>query len=492
MLEPPSGPLADICHNFIINDSEELVNDTTSTNPQNWPNKKKWVAVALAALYQFLATIAATMSSPALPYIASGGDDEKLQEILILKSDLGFATTIQMQMILSIFVLGYAFGPLFFGPLSEVYGRYTILQGSNWLFIIFNFASGLSQTPTQMLLFRFMAGFTGSTSSVLASSIASDCFQVSEMGPALAVSVLGIVLSPALGPIYGGFLVQNISWRWIFWIVSIFGTAFNIIGTFILPETYRPLLETRARKLTLANDSLTETPQHILSTLVTAIIRPFIMLGLQPIVQAIALIMGFVYGVLFIVLSTFSALYVKKYDQTTQISSLHYIAIGVGLLIGNRASGFLLPASSRYFQKRYDTGQKPEYYLPAAIPAAIFLPIGLFLYGWMAELTVFWIVPDIGIAIVALCINFTFQALTMYTVEVYRTYSASALAAVGVLRFLAGFSFPLFGPGLYEKFGYGWGNSTIAFVWIVLGVPALIILFFYGERIRTASSYASG
>ncbi|KAI8618118.1 hypothetical protein BC830DRAFT_1051209, partial [Chytriomyces sp. MP71] len=79
---------------------------------------------------------------------------------------------------------------------------------------------------------------------------------------------------------------------------------------------------------------------------------------------------------------------------------------------------------------------------------------------------VHWIVPDIGIIPFSMSVNVTFQALTVYTVDVYMMYSASALAAVSSLQSLAGFGFPLFADNLYDQLGYGWGNPVLAFVGI--------------------------
>jgi MFS family permease len=65
-------------------------------------------------------------------------------------------------LVISIYVLGFAFGPLFLGPLSEVYGRRIVLQVSNIVFLIFNTACGGCKTATQLIVFRFLSGLGGS------------------------------------------------------------------------------------------------------------------------------------------------------------------------------------------------------------------------------------------------------------------------------------------------------------------------------------------
>jgi len=50
----------------------------------------------------------------------------------------------------------------------------------------------------------------------------------------------------------------------------------------------------------------------------------------------------------------------------------------------------------------------------------------------------------------------------------------------------------LFAPAMYGALGYGWGNSVLGFVAIVVGLPAPALFWFYGERLRARSTYASG
>lgn len=67
-----------------------------------------------------------------------------------------------LELTLSTFVLAYAVGPLFLGPLSEIYGRKIILQLTNLFYIVFNVACGVSKSTGQMIVFRFLAGLGGS------------------------------------------------------------------------------------------------------------------------------------------------------------------------------------------------------------------------------------------------------------------------------------------------------------------------------------------
>jgi hypothetical protein len=130
-------------------------------NPRNWTFKRKWAAVFVVSSFTFISPVSSSMVAPALSQVAK---------------DLGIKSSFETAMVLSIFVLSYAIGPLLFGPLSEVYGRVRVLQLSNLLYFIFNLGCAFAQTGTQMLVFRFLAGFGGSAMLALGGGILADCF----------------------------------------------------------------------------------------------------------------------------------------------------------------------------------------------------------------------------------------------------------------------------------------------------------------------------
>lgn len=82
----------------------------------------------------------------------------------IIARDVNITHTAEKPMILSIFLLGFAIGPLFISPLSEIWGRIRVLQLFNLGYLVFNTACGLSQTGSQILVFRLLSGLFGSAS----------------------------------------------------------------------------------------------------------------------------------------------------------------------------------------------------------------------------------------------------------------------------------------------------------------------------------------
>lgn len=80
------------------------------------------------------------------------------------------------------------------------------------------------------------------------------------------------------------------------------------------------------------------------------------------------------------------------------------------------------------------------------------------------------------------------MATTMYLVDAYTVYSASATAANTMVRCLIGALIPLAGPAMFSKLGYGWGNSLLGFIAVAF-IPVPFVFYRYGERIRESKVF---
>ncbi|PYI03436.1 MFS general substrate transporter [Aspergillus sclerotiicarbonarius CBS 121057] len=455
-------------------------------NPKNWPMKRKWAAVLTVSCFTFISPVSSSMVAPALGSISA---------------DFHITDEVISQLTLSVFILAYAVGPLFLGPLSEIYGRVIVLQLANLLYLVFNIGCGVSQTKVQMIVCRFFAGLGGSAPLAIGGGVLSDCFKPEQRGKSVAIYSLAPLLGPAVGPIAGGFIAENTTWRWVFYATSIADGLIQVAGLFFLRETYAPvILKKRAQKLrkeTNDPDYQTEYERQnktLGQVMRAALIRPFRLLATQPIVQALAAYMAFIYGTMYLVLSTFPSLWTSPdyYNESTGIGGLNYISLGLGFWLGSQICAPLNDRIYRRLKARNNGVGQPEFRVPLLYIGALFIPAGLFIYGWTAQTRCHWIAPNIGACIYGMGNIITFQCLQTYIVDSYTRFAASALAAVACMRSLAGFGFPLFAPSMYQALHYGWGNSVLAFIAIGLGVPAPIFLWRYGEKLRKMSTYAAG
>lgn len=100
-----------------------------------------------------------------------------------------------MQMSLSIFVLGYAIGPLILSPISEVFGRKWVLQCGNLWFLVFNIGCIFASSTPQLLVLRLFAGIGGGAPLGIGGGILSDVWTKEERGKAVGI----YVLAPLIG-----------------------------------------------------------------------------------------------------------------------------------------------------------------------------------------------------------------------------------------------------------------------------------------------------
>jgi MFS family permease len=261
-----------------------------------------------------------------------------------------------------------------------------VLQLANLFFLIFNLVCGFAKTPAQMLVFRFLSGLGGSAPLAIGGGILADCFHPEQRGKAIGIYSLAPLIGPAAGPIAGGFIAENTTWRWVFWAVTIADAVIQVFGLFFLQETWAPkLLEIKARKLRkeTGNPNLyaeLNKEKSVVAKLRTSLSRPFILLATQPTVQVCAVYMAYLYGLVYLVISSFPGLYTSKdyYGQSTQIGGLHYIALAVGYFLGAQLTARFNDWLYRTMKRRNNGVGMPEFRIPAMVPCAILLPAGFF------------------------------------------------------------------------------------------------------------------
>jgi len=101
--------------------------------------------------------------------------------------------------VVSVWLLGYFLGPLFLGPLSELYGRLPVYWAGNILFTVFNVATALSPSLPALIVFRFLAGTFGGSPITLGAGTFGDLIRPHSRGKIIAIWSLGPILGPILG-----------------------------------------------------------------------------------------------------------------------------------------------------------------------------------------------------------------------------------------------------------------------------------------------------
>ena len=138
-----------------------------------------------------------------------------------LMAEFGTSNNMVATFVVSIFVLGFAVGPLLMAPMSEIYGRVPVYHVSNILFVIFSAACALSTSIEMLMVFRFFAGLTGVAVVTCGSGTVADLMPTASRGKAMAIWSMGPLFGPVIGPVCAGFLVEATTWRWVFWVITI-------------------------------------------------------------------------------------------------------------------------------------------------------------------------------------------------------------------------------------------------------------------------------
>lgn len=121
----------------------------------------------------------------------------------------------------SVFVLGFAFGPPVIAPLSELYGRTIVYHVCNSLFVLFTVGCALSNSIGMLVAFRFLAGFAGVSVITIGGGTIADMVPPEQRGKSMAAWSVGPLIGPVIGPVCAGFLVEAKGWRWVFWVIAI-------------------------------------------------------------------------------------------------------------------------------------------------------------------------------------------------------------------------------------------------------------------------------
>lgn len=169
----------------------------------------------LLYLYIFLGALAA------FPPLVT---DMYLPALPAMTSDFN-ASPSTIQLGLAMCIIGLAVGQLMFGPLSDKYGRKSVLGAALFLFLLSTIACIFSPTVEWFNMCRFFQGLGGAGGVVLSRSVATDCYSGRELAKTLAI--IGAIngIAPVTAPVIGGLFAESIGWRGIFWILFAVGVV---------------------------------------------------------------------------------------------------------------------------------------------------------------------------------------------------------------------------------------------------------------------------
>ncbi|WP_196594179.1 multidrug effflux MFS transporter [Pectinatus sottacetonis] len=270
----------------------------------NTKNTGKMLIILLAAIAA-IGPLATDMYLPALPEVCTQ-----------LNTSASY-----VQLTLTAWLIGLAFGQVVVGPLSDIIGRKKpLIMG----LLVFSAAAAGCVVVTSIKIFiviRLIGGFAGAAALVVSRAIASDLYSGSLLTKFLATIMVIQGLAPIFAPVIGGQLLLFFSWRSIFTVLTIIGIIIVILGMFFYKE------------------SLPEEKR--ISGRLVEVTKVFIRLCCDHFFVGICAIQFFVFSALFAYISGMPFILQNIYGFSPQKFSMVFAVVGIGMAISGQLTNFL-------------------------------------------------------------------------------------------------------------------------------------------------------
>jgi MFS family permease len=238
-------------------------------------------------------------------------------------------------LLVTVWELGEAAGPLLIAPLSEIYGRYPVFNVANIIFILGVLLAAFSETAGLFIFSRFLTGFAVA-SNVLNPAIIGDIYPSELRGSGMSLVMLAPLLGGAIGPAISGAIAETLGWRKILWISGVIAIICEIFFFTMLRETYKvPILQRRAarlrketkdKSLKCAWEPEDEGTAVSWIALRATITRPVLVLLDSSVLQLIYIYGGMVFSFYYIVATTLPTMLKEIYGFSPALIGLSFLA----------------------------------------------------------------------------------------------------------------------------------------------------------------------
>jgi DHA1 family bicyclomycin/chloramphenicol resistance-like MFS transporter len=379
----------------------------------------------LLGAQSMVSSLAVDMSLPALPAIAAGFD----------------TTAAHAQLTIGFYLLGYASGQLFYGPLSDRFGRRPILLIGMTIYALSGFLCAFAPTIGAMIALRLLQGFGGAAGVVVTRAAARDHFGGRELAQMMSSITAVQAFGPLLAPVLGGVLATHFQWQMIFLVQGTFASA-------MLVATWAGFGESLAMR-----DVHAIHPARLLANYWTFFSNPRCI--------GFALVSACVFGGLFIVLSASPFVLIDVYGLSSQAYGFFFGTSVLGYMVGSFGNRRLLQQGVHSEQLM----RAGLVLLIVAAGAMLILAAGM--WGGVAGV----MVPYVSYCFAISFVQPNAIAAAMEPVPHMAGTGASLMGAIQMASAAAaGFTVDLFFDGTGTPMGIGMASAAIGasfFYWLI-------------------------
>ncbi|TDZ49699.1 Itaconate transport protein [Colletotrichum trifolii] len=479
--------------------------DATPPRYSIYTTWEKRFLVLGASLAAFFSPFTAQIYLPALTVLA--------QDFHVSDSD--------MNLTLTTYMIFQGIVPMFIGSLADNSGRRPAYVICFVVYIAANIGLALSQNYASLLVVRCLQSAGSSSTVALASAVVADVITSAERGQYIGITVVPVVLAPALGPVLGGVLAQYLGWRSIFWFLAIFSGLFFAALILFFPETCRTIVDDgsirpprlyRTGQQLLRDYSRKQKEDRAQMTRSTTggtsnTARPSLKFKINPFGSLLLLFekeLGLLLGFSAVV---FAGFYAIAASMPTQLERLYgFDSLKVGLMYlplagGSVVAAFLVGPLINWNYRRHckrlgvpfdksrqqDLSKFPieKARLEVGLPLLFLSSILLLVWGWILQVGAPVAVPCVVLFFFGIgMIGFNNTSNTLI-VDIHPGRAGTATAANNFTRCLLGAAATAAILPMINGMGVGWAFTLLALLCIVCS-PALLAIMYWGVEWREA------
>ena len=341
-----------------------------------------------------------------------------------------------IQLTLSSYLLGFSIFHLVCGPLSDRYGRKSVLLGGLALYVVMSACCAMAESVEQLIVFRFFQAMGACCAPTLGRAIVRDVYPAKDAVKALAYVSSLMAVAPVIAPSLGGFLIEFSSWRFLFWLLVGAGVVAMLLTLFLLPE------------------SLPEKQ----SLRITSILHNYASLLRHRVYLGSVLSSSFLYSSIFAFLSGISFVLIDFVGVAPAYFGLYFLFIVSGYIIGN------------LFTARIAYRWHAQHLFALGLVIALLASVGLLLVCYF-QLYMAWLIM-LPISFISLSIGLVLPQAMAVALMPFPHMAATASALMGFLQ-MALASLAGFVVGIFLV------NDPLPMAWVIMLLVSLACFCFY-------------